>query len=81
MTCLLGYGSVLGVFSYLYITHGYKEGRFFFFNSQQKIIMGENGHLKLIVGARDNFLRVTGCSCCEWQSLCLTVYSLTAFSL
>jgi hypothetical protein len=43
MTCLLGYGSVLRVDNFLYITHVYKEGRFFLQGSQQKIIMGENG--------------------------------------
>ena len=25
----------------------------------------------MLVGAHDNYLRVTGCPCCEWQSLCL----------
>jgi len=43
MTCLLGYGSVLKVNSFLYITHVYKEGRFFFARQLAKIIMGENG--------------------------------------
>jgi len=43
MTCLLGCGSVLRVVRLFYITHVYKEGRFFFKAASKKLAWARMG--------------------------------------